>query len=193
MAMTPSTMRLALGSPAPDFRLREPSGKIVSLADFAGARALVVMFICNHCPFVVHIGRELGLLTQRWSARGLTVVAVNSNDTDAYPDDAPERMAPTARSFGWDFPYLVDTGAKVAEAFRAACTPDFFLFDGTGTLTYRGRFDAARPGNDIPVTGSDLRAAVNAVFDGAPPPAEQLPSMGCNIKWPVGREPNWLG
>lgn len=151
------------------------------------------MFICNHCPFVVHIGRELGLLTQRWSARGLTVVAVNSNDTDAYPDDAPERMAPTARSFGWDFPYLVDTDAKVAEAFRAACTPDFFLFDGTGTLTYRGRFDAARPGNDIPVTGSDLRAAVNAVFDGAPPPAEQLPSMGCNIKWPVGREPNWLG
>ena len=102
-------------------------------------------------------------------------------------------MAPTARSFGWDFPYLVDTDAKVAEAYRAACTPDFFLFDGTGTLTYRGRFDAARPGNDIPVTGSDLRAAVNALFDGTPPPAEQLPSMGCNIKWPAGREPNWLG
>ena len=181
------------GAAAPDFSLPGVDGRHWTLADCRGPRGLLVMFICNHCPFVVHIGRELGLLTQRWSARGLTVVAVNSNDTDAYPDDAPERMAPTARSFGWDFPYLVDTGAKVAEAFRAACTPDFFLFDGTGTLTYRGRFDAARPGNDIPVTGSDLRAAVNAVFDGAPPPAEQLPSMGCNIKWPVGREPNWLG
>lgn len=177
----------------PTFDLKGTDGKRHTLQSARGPNGLLVMFICNHCPFVVHIGRELGLLTQRWSARGLTVVAVNSNDTDAYPDDAPERMAPTARSFGWDFPYLVDTDAKVAEAFRAACTPDFFLFDGTGTLTYRGRFDAARPGNDIPVTGSDLRAAVNAVFDGAPPPAEQLPSMGCNIKWPVGREPNWLG
>ena len=192
MSRTLSTM-MPLGTRLPAFELPEADGTTWSTSAAPGTPGVLVMFICNHCPFVVHIGRELGLLTQRWSARGLTVVAVNSNDTDAYPDDAPERMAPTARSFGWDFPYLVDTDAKVAEAFRAACTPDFFLFDGTGTLTYRGRFDAARPGNDIPVTGSDLRAAVNALFDGTPPPAEQLPSMGCNIKWPVGREPNWLG
>ena len=192
MSRTLSTM-MPLGTELPGFELAAPDGSRWGTAAAAGAPGLLVMFLCNHCPFVVHIGRELGLLTQRWAARGLGVVALNSNDTDAYPADAPEKMAPTARSFGWDFPYLVDEGAEVAIAFRAACTPDFFLFGGDRTLVYRGRFDAARPGNDTPVTGGDLRLAVNAVFDGTPVPSEQAPSMGCNIKWPPGREPEWFG
>lgn len=184
---------MPLGTELPAFELPAADGANWSTASAAGSSGVLVMFICNHCPFVVHIGRELGLLTQRWTARGLTVVGINSNDTEAYPADAPDKMGPTARSFGWDFPYLVDAGAGVATAFRAACTPDFYLFDDNGTLVYRGRFDASRPGNDVPVTGGDLRSAVNAIFDGTSAPTEQLPSMGCNIKWPPGREPEWFG
>ena len=192
MSRTLSTMT-PLGTQLPDFELAAPDGSTWTAASADQAPGLLVMFLCNHCPFVVHVGRELGLLTQRWAARGLGVVGINPNDPEAYPADAPAKMAPLARSFGWDFPYLSDEGAEVATAFQAACTPDFFLFGGDNTLVYRGRFDASRPGNDTPVTGGDLRAAVNAVFDGDPPRADQLPSMGCNIKWPPGREPEWLG
>lgn len=192
MSRTASTM-LPLGTPLPEFELPRPDGTTWSTSSIADAPGVLVMFICNHCPFVVHIGRELGLLTQRWAARGLEVVGINSNDTEAYPADAPDKMGPTARSFGWDFPYLVDADGAVATAFRAACTPDFYLFGSDGALAYRGRFDGARPGTDTPVTGQDLRAAVNAVFDGMPAPTEQLPSMGCNIKWAPGREPEWFG
>lgn len=192
MSRTLSTM-MPLGTELPAFELPAPDGSPWSTTPAAGSPGLLVMFLCNHCPFVVHVGRELGLLTQRWVSRGLSVVGINSNDAGSYPADAPEKMAATARSFGWDFPYLVDADAQVATAFRAACTPDFYLFDGTGALIYRGRFDASRPGNDVPVTGSDLRAAVNALFDQVQLPAEQSPSMGCNIKWPPGREPEWFG
>ena len=192
MSRTLSTM-MPLGTQLPDFELAAPDGSIWATTSADQAPGLLVMFLCNHCPSVVHVGRELGLLTQRWSARGLGIVGLNSNDPGAYPADAPEKMAPLARSFGWDFPYLVDEDAEVATAFRAACTPDFFLFGSESSLVYRGRFDASRPGNGTPVTGGDLRAAVNAVFDSHPPPAEQLPSMGCNIKWPPGRDPEVVG
>ena len=192
MSRTLSTM-IPLGTALPEFEAAAPDGSRWDTASAAGAPGLLVVFLCNHCPFVVHLGRELGLLTQRWASRGLAVVGLNPNDAEAYPADAREKMAPTARSFGWDFPYLVDEGAEVATAFRSACTPDFFLFDGARTLVYRGRFDASRPGTDTPVTGGELRAAVNALFDGVPTPTEQLPSMGCNIKWPPGREPEWFG
>lgn len=187
----PSTM-LPLGTEAPDFRLPDPAtGAEVTLADLSGAPALLVAFLCNHCPYVQHLGRELGLLTQRFLARGVAVVGINSNDVTAYPDDAPDRMVEVARSLGWDFPYLFDEDQSVAAAYRAACTPDFFLFDGDRRLAYRGQFDASRPANDVPVTGSDLRAAVDAVLAGAPPPGPQQPSLGCSIKWREGNEPGW--
>lgn len=163
MSRTLSTM-IPLGTALPEFEAAAPDGSRWDTASAAGAPGLLVVFLCNHCPFVVHLGRELGLLTQRWASRDLAVVGLNPNDAEAYPADAREKMAPFARSFGWDFPYLVDEGAEVATAFRAACTPDFFLFDGERTLVYRGRFDASRPGNDSPVTGGELRAAVNALF-----------------------------
>lgn len=189
--MAASSTMLPLGTEAPDFRLPDPSGAVTARDDLAGAPGLLVMFLCNHCPYVKHVGRELGLLTQRWRDRGLAVVGVNSNDADAYPDDAPEHMVTTARSFGWDFPYLIDADQDVAAAYRAACTPDFFLFDGDRRLVYRGQLDDSRPGNDVPVTGADLKAAVDAVLEGRPVPDDQVPSMGCSIKWRPGREPDW--
>lgn len=184
---------MELGTPAPAFDLPDATGQRHTLADSEGTGALVVMFVCNHCPFVVHIARELGLVTQSLMARGAAVVAINANDTDAYPDDAPEHMLTMARTHGWDFPYLVDADQQVATAYRAACTPDFFVFDTDRRLAYRGQFDASRPGNDVPVTGSDLRAAVKAVLAGEPVPTEQFPSLGCNIKWRPGNEPAWFG
>ncbi|MEZ5382920.1 MAG: thioredoxin family protein [Microthrixaceae bacterium] len=189
MARTESTM-MPLGTQAPPFELKDPEGRVWSTASASEAPGLLVAFLCNHCPFVIHIGRELGLLTQRWAASGLAVVGINSNDAAAYPDDAPQHMGRTARSFGWDFPYLVDGDASVAAAFDARCTPDFFLFDGSGALAYRGRFDAARPGNDVAVTGSDLRRAVQSVLEGGAPDEDQFPSMGCSIKWPPGTGPD---
>jgi peroxiredoxin len=190
MAVT-STM-LELGTEAPDFDLADPTGARTKLADQRGAPALLVAFLCNHCPYVKHLGRELGLLTQRWAARGVAVVGINSNDVDAYPDDAPDRMLATARQYGWDFPYLVDDTQAVAQAYRAACTPDFFLFDGDGRLAYRGQFDDSRPRNDRPITGADLDAAVKAVLAGEPASADQWPSMGCSIKWKAGNEPDYV-
>ncbi|MCZ7528956.1 MAG: thioredoxin family protein [Acidimicrobiia bacterium] len=192
MVRTDSTM-VPLGTPAPDFRLPDPSGNEFALADFADAPALLVMFLCNHCPFVQHVRRELALLTDRWAARGVAVVGINSNDVDAHPDDSPEHMADEARAVGYRFPYLFDATQDVAKAYRAACTPDFFLYDAEGTLAYRGQMDSSRPGNDVPVTGEDLDAAIDAVLAGESVPEPHHPSMGCNIKWKPGNEPPWFG
>ncbi|MFN8050793.1 MAG: thioredoxin family protein [Acidimicrobiales bacterium] len=183
MAATPSTM-LALGTPAPAFDLPDPAGVHHTLDSVAGdAPVLVVVFLSNHCPYVKHIGRELGLVTQRLLARGVAVVGIMSNDVEAYPDDAPPLMATTARSYGWDFPYLYDETQDVARSYSAACTPDFFVFDAERRLAYRGQFDGARPSNDVAVTGTDLKAAVDALLAGGTPTADQLPSLGCNVKW----------
>ena len=192
MVAVNSTM-LPLGTVAPAFSLPDPSGAVHSLADAHGAPATVVMFLSNHCPYVQHLGREVGLLTQRWRSRGVAVFGIMSNDTDAYPDDAPDKMAVAARGWGWDFPYLVDTeDHAVAKAYRAACTPDFYVFDAGLRLAYRGQFDGSRPGNDVPVTGADLRAAVDAVLAGTPVDDDQWPSMGCNIKWRPGQSPDYF-
>ena len=188
MAAT-STM-MPLGTEAPDFSLPDPAGRRWSRDDFGDAPGLLVMFICNHCPYVKHVRRELALLSQRWQERGIAVVGVQSNDWDAYPDDAPERMADEARTVGYTFPYLVDESQDVARAYGAACTPDFFLFDGDRRLAYRGQFDASRPGNGVPVTGADLRAAVDAVLGGRPVDTDQRPSIGCSIKWRPGNAPD---
>ena len=192
MVAVPSTM-LELGTPAPAFALPDPAGRVVTLDEVASGRSgVLVVFLCNHCPYVKHLGRELALVTQRLLARGIGVVGINSNDIEAYPDDGPEAMAAEARRLGYDFPYLLDEDQSVAHAYRAACTPDFFLFDADRRLVYRGQFDASRPKNDEPVTGADLKRAVDALLAGDPPLAEQRPSLGCNIKWKAGNEPEWF-
>lgn len=191
--MAANSTMLELGTAAPDFDLADPAGRRTTLTQLTGAPALLVSFLCNHCPYVKHVGRELGLLTQRWAANGVAIVGINSNDVDAYPDDAPDKMTATARQYGWDFPYLVDDTQIVARAYRAACTPDFFLFDGSARLFYRGQFDESRPRNDRPVTGTDLNTAVKNLLAGASPPADQWPSMGCSIKWKPGNEPDYSG
>jgi len=184
-----STM-MPLGTEAPDFSLPDPSGKVWSRDDFRDAPGLLVMFICNHCPYVRHIRHELARLTRDWQERGLAVVGVQSNDWTAYPDDAPDRIAEEARAVGYSFPYLIDEAQDVARAYGAACTPDFFLFDGDRRLVYRGQLDDSRPGNDVPVTGADRGAAVDALLAGRPVAEDQKPSMGCSIKWRPGREPD---
>jgi peroxiredoxin len=190
MTVTPSTM-LPLGTEAPDFRLPDPSGRIVSRDDFADAPALLVVFICNHCPYVQHIRAGLAAFARDYQERGLAVVAISANDVRAHPEDAPPRMAEEAKRADYVFPYLYDEEQTVAKAYRAACTPDFFLFDGARRLVYRGQFDASRPGSRVPVTGRDLRAAADAVLAGREVSPEQTPSMGCNIKWKPGREPDY--
>lgn len=190
MALTPSTM-LPLGTIAPDFSLPDTTGKTVSLADFANAPALLVAFICNHCPYVKHIQRGFADFAREYQPRGLAIVAINANDVQNYPDDSPARMAQEARRAGYTFPYLFDETQAVAKAYRAACTPDFFLFDRQRRLVYRGQFDGSRPGNNVPVTGSDLRRAADAALSGQPVPADQKPSMGCNIKWKPGNAPDY--
>jgi peroxiredoxin len=192
MVSVNSTM-LDLGTRAPAFALPDPHGRITRLDDLAGAPGLLVAFLCNHCPYVKHIGASLGTLTKEWADHGLAVVGINSNDVDAHPDDAPPRMIETAQQYGWTFPYLFDADQIVARAYRAACTPDFFLFDADQRLFYRGQFDDSRPRNDEPVTGRDLAAAVDAVLAGSSPPSDQWPSMGCNIKWKPGNEPDYFG
>ena len=173
----------ALGSAAPTFSLTDVvSGGPVASADFTG-RPLLAMFICNHCPFVVHVRSGLVALAHEALELGVGVIAINANDAEGYPQDAPGPMADLARAEGWRFPYCFDETQAVARAFGAACTPDFFLFDGAHALAYRGQMDGARPGNGVPVTGSDLRAAIAAVVAGQPVSAEQRPSLGCNIKW----------
>ncbi|MGH7805578.1 MAG: thioredoxin family protein [Candidatus Binatia bacterium] len=182
MARTPSTM-VPLGTPAPSFRLADPSGRVFSIEDFRDAPALLVAFICNHCPYVQHIRDGLAAFGRDYAGRGLAMVGINSNDVVAYPDDRPEKMAEEARRAGYAFPYLFDESQEVARAYDAACTPDFFLFDRDRKLVYRGQFDDSRPGNGKPVTGRDLRAACDAVLAGRAVGADQVPSLGCNIKW----------
>jgi peroxiredoxin len=191
MALTPSTM-LALGTMCPDFSLPDTNGKIVSRADFKNAPALVVMFICNHCPYVVHIRKGLAEFGRDYQAKGVAIVAINSNDADEYPADSPARMKEEMQVAGYTFPYLYDESQKVAHAFRAACTPDIYLFDRQQKLVYRGEFDESRPGNGIPVTGEDLRIALDAVLAGKLVSTAQIPSMGCNIKWKAGNEPDYF-
>jgi len=193
MAQTASTM-LPLGTPAPAFNLTEPAtGCTVTLADFQNAPALLVIFMCNHCPFVKHIREGLVRFAREYQARGLAIVAISANDVANHPNDSPAKMAEDARAFGYPFPYLYDETQAVAQAYRAACTPDFFLFDAGRTLVYRGQFDGSRPGNNVPVTGADLRAAADAVLASQPAPSDQKPSIGCNIKWKAGNEPDYYG
>jgi thiol-disulfide isomerase/thioredoxin len=183
---------LALGTPAPAFALQDAgTGKTVTLEDFADAPALLVVFMCNHCPFVKHIRPTLAAFARDYQAKGLAMVGISSNDVADYPEDGPEKMAEEVRNAGYVFPYLYDETQAAAKAYKAACTPDFFLFDREHKLVYRGQFDDSRPGNNRPVTGADLRAAVDAVLAGQPVPQEQKPSMGCNIKWTAGNEPDY--
>jgi peroxiredoxin len=184
---------LPLGTKAPDFSLVNVDGRTVSLADLAGKKALVVIFLCNHCPYVKHVADALARLTSDYLSKGVAVVGINSNDVANYPADSPEQMVAEAELRGYQFPYLYDETQEVAQAYRAACTPDFYLFDGAQRLVYRGQFDASRPDSGIPVTGADLRAAIDAVLAGREPSAEQRPSVGCNIKWKPGGAPDYFG
>lgn len=193
MALTPSTM-LALGTPRPDFDLADAlSGGRVRAADFDGAPALCVMFLCNHCPFVVHVRDEVTRIAAEYSPKGVAFVAINSNDVENYPDDAPPRMKELAEELGWAFPFLHDETQEVAKAYQAACTPDFFVFGANAELAYRGRLDGSRPGNGVPVDGDSLRAALDAVLAAKPVAADQVASVGCNIKWKPGNAPDYFG
>jgi peroxiredoxin len=192
MVAVPSTM-LPLGSTAPRFALPDVTTRqVVSLEDLAGSRALLVMFICNHCPFVKHVRDELARLGRDYRDRGVAIVAVSSNDVATHPDDHPDRMREEAKAAGYVFPYLYDETQEVAKAYRAACTPDFYVFGADRKLVYRGQLDDSRPGNGVPVTGADLRAALDAALAGRAPSAEQRPSIGCNIKWRRGQEPEYF-
>jgi len=183
---------LPLGTAAPDFKLPDTDGKTVSLADFKDKPALLVLFICNHCPYVKHIRTGLAQLTRDYLPKGVAVVGINSNDVENYPEDSPMKMKAEVKSAGYTFPYLYDETQAVAKAYRAACTPDIYLFDKNQKLVYRGQFDDSRPGNGVPVTGKDLRAALDAVLAGKPVPPDQKASMGCNIKWKAGNEPDYF-
>ncbi|OHE89120.1 MAG: alkyl hydroperoxide reductase [Verrucomicrobia bacterium RIFCSPLOWO2_12_FULL_64_8] len=193
MAVTPSTM-LPWGTHASDFNLPDAvSGRKVALADFADKPALVVMFICNHCPYVKHIRAGLAAFARDYRAKGVGIVAINANDVATHPDDSPAKMKAEAKAAGYTFPYLFDETQAVAKAYRAACTPDLYLFDRDRKLVYRGQFDDSRPGNGLPVSGADLRVACDALLAGGKPAARQLPSIGCNIKWKPGNEPDYYG
>jgi peroxiredoxin len=186
-----STM-LELGTRAPDFALPDTDGRTVALNDFADAPALLVMFLSNHCPFVKHLKGALADLARDYAPRGVAIAGIMSNDVTRHPADAPERMREERAAWGWTFPYLYDETQDVAKAYRAACTPDIFLFDGERRLVYRGQFDDSRPNNGMAPTGAHLRAALDAVLEGRPVPTEQRPSIGSNIKWKPGAEPAWF-
>jgi len=191
MPETPSTM-LDLGTPLPSFSLPDFNGKVVSDADFKGSKALLVAFICEHCPFVRHVRSEFARFAKEYDAKGLKVVAIMSNSIEEFPQDGPEGMKKEAQEAGYVFPYLFDKDQSVAKLFKAACTPDLFLFDSHRRLAYRGQFDGSRPKNNVPVNGADLRAAADAVLAGKAPSETQRPSMGCNIKWYPGNEPAYF-
>jgi peroxiredoxin len=182
MAAVSSNM-LPLGTRAPDFSLPDTDGRIVALSDYGDAPALLVMFICNHCPYVKHVREEIARIGKEYGERGVGIVAISSNDVERYPDDSPERMKQEKRDAGYTFPYLYDESQEVARAYDAACTPDFYLFDGDRSLVYRGQLDSSRPANGQPVTGHDLRIALDAVLAGRAVETEQIPSIGCSIKW----------
>lgn len=193
MARTPSTM-LALGTQAPAFRLPDTTrGGWVQSSDYEGSPALLVMFPCNHCPFVKHVRAELARLGRDYGDKGVGIVAISSNDVASHPADSPEKMSEEAEEAGYTFPYLFDETQQVAKAYRAACTPDFYLFDRSQGLVYRGQLDSSRPGNEVPVTGKDLRAALDALLAERSIGSEQRPSIGCNIKWKPGNEPDYFG
>ncbi|MEX1098746.1 MAG: thioredoxin family protein [Planctomycetales bacterium] len=190
--MTASTM-LPLGTQAPDFSLRNvQDGSTVGLADVSDGNGLLVMFICKHCPFVIHLEQAIAKFAKEYQAQGLKIVGISSNDVSTHPDDKPENLTEQARRVGFTFPYLYDEDQAAAQAYHAACTPDFFLFDRDLKLAYRGQFDDSRPHSGLPVTGEDLRAACDAVLAGRPVPADQKPSIGCNIKWKGGRAPEYF-
>ena len=191
MARTSSTM-LPLGTEAPDFSLVNVDGRTVALADFDDAAALLVIFMCNHCPFVKHLADALAQFTAEYMAKRVAVVGINANDAASYPGDSPEQMVREAENRGYPFPYLYDETQEVAKAYRAACTPDFFVFDRDRRLAYRGQFDDSRPDSGIPITGKDLRAALDTVLAGKKPSENQRPSIGCNIKWKPGNEPDYF-
>jgi len=192
MVAVNSTM-LPLGTKAPDFQLPDTSGKNVSLSELKGASALLVVFMCNHCPYVKHVRPGLAQLARDYVPRQVAVVGISSNDVDNYPEDSPAKMAAEVKSAGYVFPYLYDETQKVAKAYRAACTPDFFLFDKDQRLVYRGQMDDSRPGSGVPVTGKDLRAALDSVLAGQPVSSNQKASIGCNIKWKAGNAPDYFG
>ncbi len=192
MARTPSTM-LSLGVDAPSFELIEPkTGQYISISQFSG-RPVMVMFICNHCPYVLHIIQKLTEVADTYTHEGVQFVAINSNDVINYPDDSPEKMVEFSATYQFNFPYLYDESQEVAKAYRAACTPDLFLFDNDHKLVYRGQFDDSRPRNDAPVSGNDLTDALKALIAGFPVPEDQKPSLGCNIKWRAGNAPEYFG
>ena len=182
--MAVSSKMIALGTKAPQFNLPDTvSGQMVSLDTYKSDTATVVMFLCNHCPYVKHVNHELVRLANDYISEGVIFIAISSNDVERYPDDAPEKMKANAKTLGYPFPYLFDEAQEVAQAYDAACTPDFYIFDGNLELVYRGQLDDSRPGNNIPVTGSDVRAALDAILAGNSPDPAQKPSMGCSIKW----------
>ena len=191
MVKTASTM-LPLGTTAPDFSLINVNGETVSRTDFADAKGLLVIFMCNHCPFVIHLADHLSQFARDYHGSGLAIVAISSNDVSSHPQDSPEQMVHEAEQRGYIFPYLYDEDQAVAKAYRAACTPDFFLFDGNHQLVYRGQFDSSRPESGIPVTGEDLRQAVDAMLAGQPVSEDQKPSLGCNIKWKEEQAPDYF-
>ncbi len=193
MVRTASTM-LPLTTQAPDFQLQDVvSGQTVSLSTFAGKPALLVMFICRHCPYVKHVQAELARLGEEYIPKNVGIVAISANDAEKYPDDAPASLKEMAQELGFNFPLCFDETQEVAKTYTAACTPDFFLFDGDRKLVYRGQLDDSRPSTETPVTGKDLRAALDTVLAGQPIPEDQKPSIGCNIKWKPGNEPPYFG
>jgi hypothetical protein len=181
---------LELGTIAPEFSLADPDDQQYGLG--SGADAYLVMFICNHCPYVKHVREELARLGNDYLPQHTAIIAINSNDANTHPGDSPEKMKEEIANWGYEFPYVIDGDQSVAKSYRAACTPDFFLFDADKKLVYRGQLDGSRPGNDIPVTGKDLRAALDAVLSGNPVSSDQVPSVGCNIKWTPGNEPDYF-
>jgi len=192
MAKTFSTM-LEIGTAAPNFSLPNIDGSTVRNSDFTGKKGLLVMFICNHCPYVIHVQHELASIGSDYQAKDIAIVGISSNDITTHPTDSPELMVEKAREVGYTFPYLFDESQEVAKAYKAACTPDIFLFDDQQKLVYRGQIDSSRPSNGLPVSGSNLREALDAVVDGGSVSTEQNPSMGCNIKWKEGNSPEYYG
>jgi peroxiredoxin len=191
MVLTPSTM-LPLGTKAPAFSLPNVDGRTISLADFKEAKALLIVFMCNHCPYVIHVAPELAKLAAEYQAKGVAVVGINPNDAATHPADSPEQMVHEVENRGYTFPYLYDETQDVAKAYHAACTPDFYVFGKDQKLVYRGQLDASRPNSGVPLTGKDLRGALDAVLAGKPVPSDQKPSIGCNIKWKAGGEPDYF-